>query len=205
MATDERRAQLIEVGLRLFSDASYDEVSIEAVAEAANVSRGLLYHYFGGKRAFYVAAVELASERLLDAIEADSEAPQLARVQGALTSYLDFVDQRAGAYSALLRGGIGSDDEVAAIIERTRATIVAEFMDHLGLPEPRPLFRVALRAWLGAVESAALDWLTHRDVERGPLTQLLLASLYVHLRVASGLDPVVDVDLDPGLAAAIPS
>ena len=51
---DERRAQLIELGTRLFSTRSYEDISIDDVAEQAGISKGLLYHYFGGKREFYV-------------------------------------------------------------------------------------------------------------------------------------------------------
>ena len=68
---DSRRAQLLELGLRLFGTRAYDEVSIDDIAQAANISKGLLYHYFGGKRAFYVAVVSDAARRLVAAIDPD--------------------------------------------------------------------------------------------------------------------------------------
>ena len=45
LLVDERRAQLLALGLRLFAEHSYDEVSIDELARAAGVSKGLLYHY----------------------------------------------------------------------------------------------------------------------------------------------------------------
>ena len=68
LAVDERRAQLLELGLRLFGTRPYDEVSIDDIAADAGVSKGLLYHYFGSKRAFYVATVQHAAAVLLEAL-----------------------------------------------------------------------------------------------------------------------------------------
>ena len=41
----------------MFSERAYDEVSIDDLARAAGVSKGLLYHYFPTKRDLYVAAL----------------------------------------------------------------------------------------------------------------------------------------------------
>ena len=39
---DRRRAQLLELGIDLFSKRSYEDMSIDEVAEAAGISKGLL-------------------------------------------------------------------------------------------------------------------------------------------------------------------
>ena len=62
---DERRRQLVELGLDLFGSRSYDEVSIDELAAAAGISKGLLYHYFPTKRDFYVATVREAAAQLV--------------------------------------------------------------------------------------------------------------------------------------------
>src|SRR5690349_21331480 len=61
---DVRREQLLDAGVALFARRSWEEVSIDGIAAACGVSRGLLYHYFKGKREFYVASVERAVQRL---------------------------------------------------------------------------------------------------------------------------------------------
>src|SRR4051812_45882941 len=66
---DERRAQLLSLGLERFSERSYDEVSIDDLARAAGISKGLLYHYFPTKRDFYIAALAQAAEQLLAATD----------------------------------------------------------------------------------------------------------------------------------------
>ena len=41
---EERRDQLLELGLRLFGSKPYDEISIDEIARLAGMSKGLLYH-----------------------------------------------------------------------------------------------------------------------------------------------------------------
>lgn len=195
---DSRRAQLLELGLRLFATRSYDEVSIEDIAAAANTSKGLLYHYFGGKRAFYVAVVTDAARKLLAALAPSRELPPQARALVGLDAYLRFVEERAHAYAALVTGGLGADPEIAAILERTRQELVDDILTDLGLDHPRPAYRLALRSWIGGVEAACVDWLQRRDLPRAQLLQLMVSTLQGALASAFAVDPV------EGLAVPVP-
>ncbi len=186
---DERRAQLLALGMRLFAERSYDEVSIDDIAEAAGVSKGLLYHYFGSKRDFYVATVRDAAETLQRQTEPDMSLPPEERARSGIEGYLGFVEAHAGAYSALMRSGIGTDPEVAAVVEHTRDAIVARMMSNMGFTEPRPIFRFVLRGWIGLVEAASLDWLARKDVTRKVLVRTLLESLYAVIMIAMKMDP----------------
>ena len=83
LTLDERRAQLVELGADVFRDRPYDEVSIDDIAAAAGVSKGLLYHYFDGKREFYVAALRHAAEEIEALTEPDEDlAPEAAPARG---------------------------------------------------------------------------------------------------------------------------
>lgn len=199
LALDERRAQLLELGARLFAERSYDEVSIDDIAEAAGVSKGLLYHYFGSKRAFYVATVRQAAQQLELRTEPDLSLPQPLRARAGLDAYLSFVEEHAAPYSSLMRSGIGNDPEVASIVEDTRGAILGRMMSELGLSTPRPVVRLALRSWIGLVEAASLDWLDHRAeperVSRDVVLQLLIESLYSTLVLAARLDPDAGVTI----------
>ncbi|TVQ92086.1 MAG: TetR/AcrR family transcriptional regulator [Deltaproteobacteria bacterium] len=203
LTVDARRAQLLELGLRLFSTRAYDDVSIDEIAREAGISKGLLYHYFGGKKAFYVAVVALAAGHLLQAVAPSVNLPRPERARIGLAAYFDFVEARAPAFSALMRGGLGVDPEVGGIVDRTRRAIVAMILDGAGLAEPRPAFRVAARAWVGAVEAASLDWLEHRDVPREELISLLVAGLGGMLAQAAMLDPEAGASLDLSALAGL--
>jgi AcrR family transcriptional regulator len=171
---DERRAQLLELALAMFSERSYDEVSVDDLARAAGVSKGLLYHYFPTKRDLYVAALEQAASRLVEATTTDRsdtpEAPE-ERVRRGLSIYLEFVERHGKAYVALMRGGIGSDPEVGAILEETRRSFAARILEDVPPGLEGPLLHIAVRGWIGFVETTSIDWAAQRNAAQRNATQ----------------------------------
>ncbi len=180
---DERRAQLLELGIALFSERSYDDVSIDDLAAAAGISKGLLYHYFPTKRDFYVAALRKEAASLLASTEPSHELPPLERARHGLDAYLKYVESHAGAFTALFRGGIGSDREVVSVVDETRA----RFLERLaqGLPEAQqnPLAKTLLRGWVGLVEVVSIEWAERRHLERALLCDRLCELLVVTVQV----------------------
>ena len=61
---DERRQQLLERGAELFTSHPYDKLSMSKIAEEAGISKGLLYHYFPSKQAFFEATLSSWVEQL---------------------------------------------------------------------------------------------------------------------------------------------
>jgi len=163
---DQRRAQLLELGARLFTVHAYDEVSVEDIAAAAGISKGLLYHYFPSKRELYVATLKINAAGLVRAVEPDRNKRRLDRLQAGLDAFLDHVQANVAGYASLLRGGIGSDPEVAAVVDDTRQSIIAIIFDNMGVSDPNPALRLALRGWLGFMEAAAVDWAQRGGVGR---------------------------------------
>jgi AcrR family transcriptional regulator len=156
---DARRAQLIEQGMASFGTRPYDAVSIDDIADAAGISKGLLYHYFPTKRDYYAAVLEVIAEQLRAQTEIDPAMPTELRLRAGLEAYFDFVKARGPAYVALMRGGIGSDPVVAGILDRLRNHFVDRIVSDLPAhPRPRAL-RVLLRGWVGFVEVVSLAWL----------------------------------------------
>ena len=59
-----RRDQILDAANALFAERAYDEVSVEDIANAAGVTRGLVHHYFGGRKDVYVGLLErIAAQR----------------------------------------------------------------------------------------------------------------------------------------------
>ena len=54
----QRREQILDAANALFAERAYDEVSIEDIASSAGVTRGLVHHYFGGRKEVYIALLE---------------------------------------------------------------------------------------------------------------------------------------------------
>jgi AcrR family transcriptional regulator len=190
--TEERRARLLDLGLSLFGERSYEEISIDDIAERAGMSKGLLYHYFKSKRGFYVATVRQAAKALVAHVTPDKGLAPADRLQVGLDAYLTFVDAHARAYVALMQSGIGADAEVRAIVEETRLAIMRRILEEgLGFTDPPPVFRVVLRSWIGAVEAASLDWVERRDLPKTTVVTLLAGALVETLAAAARVAPSV--------------
>ncbi len=177
---DARRAQLLEHALTLFSAKTFDEVSVADVARAAGVSQGLLYHYFPGKRALFLAALESAADRLVSEAIVTSELPahagaaeRYASLRAGLDHYLRWVEQRAVAYRFLLRGGFGSDPDVAAVVSRTRDAFVDRIREGLGAGPDDPTARCLGIGWAAMVEVVSLEWLETADLTRCEVVEVL--------------------------------
>ena len=178
LLVDERRQQLLQLGLEAFSERPYDQVSIDDVARAAGISKGLLYHYFPTKKDFYVATVREGARRMLEiVVDPGPLMPPTERLARGLDAYLGYVDQHGTAYAALLRSGVGADPEAARVVDDTREEFLRRLIAGVTLVEPPPLLRATLRGWIGFVEAASLDWVERRDVARGELRNLLLEVL----------------------------
>jgi AcrR family transcriptional regulator len=180
---DERRSQLVELGMRMFIERPYDSFSMDDVATEAGISKGLIYHYFPSKRDFYVAVLREAAADILQLTEPDNSLPPGERIRVAATNFLDYVRQSPEAYLAVVRGGIGSDPEVAAVAEEVRQVLMQRVLDGLDIGEPPATIVMAIRAWIGFAEAACLEWLSHEmPMEEPDFIQYLINILQAALR-----------------------
>src|SRR5438067_1687134 len=92
LSKDARRAELLRAGERVFSERSFDEVSIDDIATAAGISKNLLYHYFAGKRELLLEVIRDSSRRMLDATAPDSALEPMERLRASLRAHLDYAE-----------------------------------------------------------------------------------------------------------------
>jgi AcrR family transcriptional regulator len=180
---DERKAQLLAMGRHAFATQSYDEVSIDELARKAKISKGLFYYYFPTKRDLYIAGLRVTAQELIDKLvnAAPHDLPPRERAIMSVDAYLEHVGKESSGFVALMRGGIGSDPEVSAVLEKVRAGIVDEFLS--GAPisavlRTRPLSRIAIRGWIGMVEAMSIEWLSARELSRDAVRDLLVNMLF---------------------------
>src|SRR3954466_9909821 len=142
LAVDERRGLLLELGLRLFGARGLDEGAVEGIAPEAGVSAGLLYHYFGSKREFHHAVTAHAIERLALVTAPDLALPPGQRLVSGLVRHLQYVRTYAGGWSWLLGGGGAGYEQLAALSERYRESVVAWVFDALPPAAQTPVSRL---------------------------------------------------------------
>ncbi|MFE5216006.1 MULTISPECIES: TetR/AcrR family transcriptional regulator [unclassified Streptomyces] len=192
LSVEERRSQLLDAALSLFAHRAPEDVSLDGVAEAAGVSRPLVYRYFpGGKQQLYEAALRSAAEELRQCFDEPHEGPLLPRLSHALDRYLTFVDEHDTGFSALLQGGsVVETSRTTAIVDGVRRAAAEHIFSHLGVPDPGPRLRMTVRMWITAVEAASLIWL---DEDKQPpveeLRDWLVEQFTALLTVTAGRDP----------------
>src|SRR6476646_7442621 len=110
-----RRRQLLDVALETFAARGYHPTSMNDIAEAAGVTKPVLYQHFRSKRALYLELLEDVGGRLQDAIEkavSEADGPR-EQVTAGFTAYFHFVADQTTAFQLLFGGGARRDEEFA--------------------------------------------------------------------------------------------
>ncbi|CCB76837.1 MULTISPECIES: TetR/AcrR family transcriptional regulator [Streptomycetaceae] len=188
----ERRRQLLQAALELFSHRRPEDVSIDDIAAAAGASRPLVYRYFpGGRQQIYEAALGSAAGSLTDCFVEPPAGSPTERLRNVLDRYLAFVAGHAAGFSALVRGGcVTETSTTTAIIDQVRRAAAEQVFTHLAVERPGPRLRMAVRSWIAAVEAVSLVWL---DEDRQPCADELRDWLVDHfvavLAASAASDP----------------
>ncbi len=202
LSVDERRAMLLELGLRLFGARGLDEVSVEDIAREAGVSAGLLYHYFGSKRDFHHEVTAHALARLTAATEPRRDLPPGERLVAGLTAYLEHLRADPTGWSWLLRGGGSGDERAWAIGEAYRRSIEAWVFEVLPAGARTPVTRLAVRGWIGSNTEMALAWLDAGEPGRADVVRIMVTVLVAALG-AAGVHPGLLEQLQGEAATAL--
>lgn len=180
MSPEARRDQLIELGLSMVARHPLDQVTIDAIAEEAGVSRALLFHYFSSKQDFHVAIARAQGEQMLKRTAPDfTLGDPMAVLRGSMSAYVDYVSEYQSAYLAFIRGTTSSDPAMRETIDTTRAAMAQRIFDAaptLGL-QVTPAIEMVVFGWLSFVEETTMHWLSHRAISRDELLTLITDSL----------------------------
>lgn len=153
LSREQRRRQLVGIGLRKLVERPIQEVSIDEVATEAGISRGLLFHYFPSKAAFHEAVVAAAGRRVLRNVTPDEGVDVESALRQVVERYVAQIDRRRASYLALLYGQRSSGvDDLAGTL---RTALAQKVIDVLGLgANCRPV----VHGWVAYVEDRALTW-----------------------------------------------
>jgi AcrR family transcriptional regulator len=109
---DERREQILEHAVKLFSERPYAEVSTTDIARVTGVARGLINHYFGSKRGLYLEVVR----RMLSVPTADKSTLPSGSLRERVEFSVDWLLQVISARSKTWLAVLGLYDLVFALV-----------------------------------------------------------------------------------------
>jgi AcrR family transcriptional regulator len=186
LSADERRRQLVAIGLAKIVETPIQDLSMDDIATEAGISRGLLFHYFPTKTDFYLACIAAAGRRMLRTTAPDEGATGDEQVETVTRLMIEQIERRRGFYLALVHGHGVADPRVSEVMDSVRDGSTERVMSALDVPEAR---RDVVRAWWAYTEDRALTWSAVPTGERPvPLSQLVeecVAALHALLRISS--------------------
>ena len=120
-----RRRQLLDVAQEVFAERGFHATSMDEVAEAAGVTKPVLYQHFDSKRRLYRELLEDVGQQLLDAIAEATAVAQTPRqqVENGFVAYFRFVLDQRSAFRLLFGGGGRRDEEFADAVRRVEDAI----------------------------------------------------------------------------------
>ncbi len=125
LSGDERRRQLSAVALGIFAARGYESTTMDEIADAAGVTKPLLYQHFSSKRALYRELVDSVAEELLGAISAataTADGPR-ERVENGFAAYFAMVVTHETAFRLLYSRSRPTDPELGAALRRVEDAI----------------------------------------------------------------------------------
>lgn len=183
LAVEERRKQLLELGVKIVGTRRYEEPWLEEVARTADISKGLIYHYFDTKRGYYVEILRFIaqglarrwSDTVTPLIEQGAKADEIT-VAG-LEAYMDYAQDYPAAFRTLIEAGGGIDPEVKKVDAYLRDQIIGHIARFYGTDELSPTMKAGVKGWAAFAEQVSLDWLENDSIKRDDVVEMARAVL----------------------------
>src|SRR3954469_8430043 len=185
----QRREQILDAARALFAERSYDEVSVEDIANSAGVTRGLVHHYFGGRKGVYIGLLERLGALREKHLPPPAGRSARARVGDTVSRWLDWTEANRTIWLATIaRGEDIADPDVGRVVaDLVRRAVAVLAAHHADIAEDTPRLRYALECWTALNRAATRRWL--RGEASREQTHELIASTLEHVLRTFGAPP----------------
>ncbi|WP_120003443.1 TetR/AcrR family transcriptional regulator [Nesterenkonia muleiensis] len=159
---EQRRTQLLDCALRVFVAKGFHAASMDDIAEAAEVSKPVLYQHFPGKHELFLDLLETHLGQLqteLTSVLADSETNK-ERVSGTVTAFYEFIARKDEAYRLIFTAGMDNDDDVSERLERFYDAVAGAIAEVIADDTGQPMAEATMlgHGLLGMATAAARHW-----------------------------------------------
>ncbi len=156
-----RREQLLSVASTIFAQSGFNATTMDDIADAAGVTKPLLYQHFASKRALYQELVDNVAQTVSETIaKAATSAPgPRQQVELGLVAYFHLLVNHAEAFRLVFVSDVPNDPELSRAFRHVE-NVLLETVDVLidaGLDEDHR--RLLANAVIGMVEGATRHFL----------------------------------------------
>lgn len=178
LPAEQRRGQILDAATEFFRTRHYASVSLDEVADAAGVTRGLINHHFGTKRALYLEVVRRFIDiDLIPVPEYRHGMTLRQRLEESVDGWVAVIDGSRDMVSDFLHMQAVGDQEVYALMEQTRERAAHRFCAVIGLgpvDELTPERMAQLRVLEGLAEAAIIQWVEYDRLTKEQVRALVL-------------------------------
>ena len=177
---DPIRTRILQGGARVLAGEGLAATTVKDILGAAGVSRRTFYQWFADMEELLDALFELATDRLLQTVRtaAERESDPVARLEAAMTAYLDL--QRAfGSLVVVLQSeAMRPDSRLAPRRDATIEALVQLYDENIHRAQGRRVDPLVLRALVLASEGICMHLLQDTqfsDADAGRARTVMLA------------------------------
>jgi AcrR family transcriptional regulator len=120
LSAPARREQLLDVALQVFARSGYHDTSMNDVAEAAGVTKPVLYQHFESKRDLFQALLDAVGARMLGAITTGTSGATDGRTltERGFRAYFRWVAEDHDAFTLLYGASSRRDPDFSRALRR---------------------------------------------------------------------------------------
>ena len=160
-----RREQILDVALEVFARSGFHGTSMNEVAEAAGVTKPVLYQHFDSKRELYRSLLDEVGNRMLASIaKGVAEATDgKSQTELGFRAYFGWVAGDRDAFVLLFGSGSRRDDEFAGAVRRITAEAASSIAPLIAVEISETQRRTLAHALVGLAEGASRQLLELSD------------------------------------------
>ena len=184
-----REQQMLDAAVQMFSVNGYHETSMDAIAAQAQISKPMLYLYYGSKEELFGACLSRELSRFIDTVRADIDLKCGARelLRRTIISVLQYIDANRASWIVLYTQATSSQAFAHTVREgRERVIDLVARLLETGTrnPEPDSDFHMIAVALVGAGEAVAAR-VSAGDADVDEASELLINLFWRGLKGAS--------------------
>jgi AcrR family transcriptional regulator len=158
---------LLDVAIDVFAERGFHGTSMDEVAEAAGVTKPVLYQHFDSKRELFLELLEDVGSHLVRSVTSavgGAVGPR-QRVEAGFGAYFEFVTQQTNAFRLLFGGGARRDEEFNDAVRRVEDVIAAAIATLIEADIAEDHRQLLAYGIVGLAEVSSRQWASSHDVD----------------------------------------
>jgi AcrR family transcriptional regulator len=160
----ERKEQILDVALRVFAERGFHETSMNDVADAAGVTKPVVYQHFESKRALFLAIIDDVGHQMIAEVTQASSSGGDGRTKTELgtIAFFQWVSGYNDSFRFLFDAGVHSDPEFTGAIQRVLNSLAESIAPLISNTIERERLDLLAHGVVGTCESVARHLIRHR-------------------------------------------